>query len=86
MLGGLLLGKSGGGPGSSKSDSLAALQRRLPVIEQRVQDIRQRGFRTPLAATVVTGAQARQAGLADLDRVEPRSEQAADQQLPECSG
>jgi len=81
VLGGLLLGKSGGGPGSSKSGSLAALQRRLPVIEQRVQDIRQRGFRTPLAATVVTGARARQAGLADLDRVEPRPEQAADQQL-----
>jgi hypothetical protein len=80
VLGGLLLGKSGGGSGS-RSGSFAALQGRLPLIERRVEDIRERGFRTPLRPIVVSGAQARQAGLTDLDRVEPRSEQSADQQL-----
>jgi hypothetical protein len=80
VLGGLLLGKSGGGSGS-RSGAFAALQGRLPLIERRVEDIRERGFRTPLRPIVVSGAQARQAGLADLDRVEPRSEQSADQQL-----
>jgi hypothetical protein len=79
-----LLGKSGGS--SSKSDSLAALQRKLPLIEQRVQDLRERGFRRPLVPVVVTGAQTRQAGLADLDRVEPPSEQAADQRLLQMLG
>jgi hypothetical protein len=81
-VGGLLLGKSGGGSGSrSGSGSLAALQRKLPLIEQRVQAIRGRGFRHPIAPAIVTGKQAQQAGLADLDRVEPRAAQDADQEL-----
>jgi hypothetical protein len=79
-MGGLLLGKSGGGSGSIP-DSLAALQRKLPLIERHVEDIRERGFRRTLVPLVVSGEQARQAGLADLDREEPRSAQAADQQL-----
>jgi hypothetical protein len=77
-----LLGKSGGGSSSkSSSASLAALQRKLPLIEQRVQAIRGRGFRRRVAPEIVTGRQAQQAGLADLDRVEPRAAQEADQEL-----
>ena len=87
MAGALLFGKGGGGSKSgSSSASLAALERRLPVIERRVQAIRERGFRRPIAPEIVTGRQAQQAGLADLDRLEPRSAQEADQELLQLLG
>jgi hypothetical protein len=78
-----LLGKSGGGSSSraGSSPTLAALQRKLPLIERRVEALRGHVFRKRLAANVVTGAQARAAGLADLDRVEPPSAQESDQTL-----
>jgi hypothetical protein len=79
-VGGVLLGKSGGGSGT-RSGSLAALQRKLPLIERRVEALRERGFRRRIVPALVTGEQASQAGLADLDRLEPRAAQEADQEL-----
>jgi hypothetical protein len=77
-----LLGKSGG---SARSGS-AAFHLNLPVIERRVEDLRGLRFRHALVPLSVTGAQARRTGLAELDRLEPPSAQAADQELLKLLG
>ena len=76
------MGKSGGGSAASTP----SLQSEVPLISQRVEGLRQLRFRRRLVPLVVSGAQARRAGLADLDRLEPRSVQAADEELLELLG
>ncbi|MGZ4200967.1 MAG: hypothetical protein ACXVRH_02785 [Thermoleophilaceae bacterium] len=74
-------GSSGGGSGS-----FAALARKLPQIERRVEQIRGLRFRRPLRPQLVTGAQARSTGLAELDRIEPPATQASESELLELLG
>ncbi len=74
-------GSSGGGSGS-----FAALARKLPQIERRVEQIRGLPFKRPLRPQLVTGAQARRTGLAELDRIEPPATQASESELLELLG
>jgi hypothetical protein len=87
VAGALVLGGShgkqgGGGP----SATLQTLESKLLIIERRVEGIRGQDFvRRPLPV-LVGAAEVRRAGLSDLDRLTPRPEQAANEELLKLLG
>jgi hypothetical protein len=87
VAGALVLGGShgkqgGGGP----SATLQTLESKLLIIERRVEGIRGQDFvRRPLPV-LVGAAQVRRVGLADLDRLTPRPQQEANEELLKLLG
>ncbi len=87
VAGALVLGgghgtKGGGGP----SATLQTLESKLLIIERRVEGIRGQDFvRRPLPV-LVGAAQVRREGLADLDRLTPAPQQAANEELLKLLG
>lgn len=76
----------GGTTGAASARDTAVPRERIDRIAARVEQLRGLRFRRPVAVEVVTAAEARRVGLAELARTEPASERRTEEELVKLLG